>query len=141
MRGQHEGLEDLLGTNPDAVLVGPGPGTPDTSGVTLALTRACLDRRIPLLGVCLGHQALGQVLGGRVERAQPVHGRPEHARHDGTGLFRNVPPDAPFGRYHSLVVRGLPPNWSPRPAGTARSWPWPSPAFPRGACSSTRRAS
>ena len=97
VRGQHESLDDLLGTNPDAVLVGPGPGTPDTSGVTLALTRACLDRRIPLLGVCLGHQALGQVLGGRVERAQPVHGRPEYARHDGSGLFRNVPPDAPFG--------------------------------------------
>ncbi|GGN34542.1 aminodeoxychorismate components I/II [Deinococcus daejeonensis] len=108
VRGQHESLNDLLGTNPDAVLVGPGPGTPDTSGVTLALTRACLERHIPLLGVCLGHQALGQVLGGRVERAQPVHGRPEYARHDGSGLFRNVPPDAPFGRYHSLVVRGLP---------------------------------
>lgn len=109
VRSQDEGLADLLALTPDAVLVGPGPGTPDSSGVTLPLTRACLEGNVPLLGVCLGHQALGQVLGGRVERAQPVHGRPEFARHAGTGLFADVPQDAPFGRYHSLVVRGLNP--------------------------------
>ncbi|MGM9321078.1 anthranilate synthase component II, partial [Deinococcus aquaticus] len=109
VRGQDEPLADLLALTPDAVLVGPGPGTPDSSGVTLPLTRTCLEGNVPLLGVCLGHQALGQVLGGRVERAQPVHGRPEFARHAGTGLFAGVPQDAPFGRYHSLVVRGLNP--------------------------------
>ncbi|PTA67441.1 chorismate-binding protein [Deinococcus arcticus] len=105
---QHEDAAALLATRPDAVLVGPGPGTPDTSGCTLALTRACLEGQVPLLGVCLGHQALGQVLGGQVVRAQPVHGRPEYVRHAGTGLFAGVPQAAPFGRYHSLVVRGLP---------------------------------
>ena len=108
VRSQDEEAAGLLGTGPDAVLIGPGPGTPDTGGCTLALTRLCLERRVPLLGVCLGHQALGQVLGGRVERADPVHGRPETVTHGGTDLFAGVTHGAAFGRYHSLVVRGLP---------------------------------
>ena len=107
--------EALLRHAPDAVLTGPGPGTPDTAGDLLHVTRECLQRGVPLLGVCLGHQALGQVLGGRVERAAPVHGRPERVRHTGTGLFQDVPAGAAFGRYHSLVVRGL-------PAGHASAW-------------------
>ncbi|WP_221089360.1 chorismate-binding protein [Deinococcus aquaedulcis] len=110
VRSQDEDALVLLRGQPHAVLVGPGPGTPETSGCTLALTRACLERRIPLLGVCLGHQALGQVLGGQVVRAQPVHGRPEYVRHSGTDLFAGVPQGAAFGRYHSLVVRGLDPT-------------------------------
>lgn len=107
VRSQDEDVDMLLATRPDAVLVGPGPGTPDTSGSTLELTRRCVETGVPLLGVCLGHQALGQVLGGRVERAVPVHGRPEILRHDGTDLFGGVPAGAVFGRYHSLVVQGL----------------------------------
>ncbi|WP_245872752.1 chorismate-binding protein [Deinococcus planocerae] len=108
VRSPGETAENLLASRPDAVLVGPGPGTPGTSGCTLSLTRACLERGVPLLGVCLGHQALGQVLGGRVERSAPVHGRPEAVRHGGDGLFAGLPDGAAFGRYHSLVVRGLP---------------------------------
>ena len=108
LRSQDEDVAALLAVRPDAVLVGPGPGTPGTSGCTLALTQACLDQGIPLLGVCLGHQALGEVLGGRVERAAPVHGRPEAVRHAGEGLFAGIADGTPFGRYHSLVVRGLP---------------------------------
>lgn len=108
LRTQDEAAADLLASGPDAVLVGPGPGTPRTSGCTLALTGLCLERGVPLLGVCLGHQALGEVLGGRVERAEPVHGRPEAVRHGGEGLFAGITDGAPFGRYHSLVVRGLP---------------------------------
>ncbi|AAF09783.1 aminodeoxychorismate components I/II [Deinococcus radiodurans] len=108
VRSQDEDAETLLASRPDAVLVGPGPGTPQTSGCTLALTRRCLERGVPLLGVCLGHQALGEVLGGRVERAEPVHGRPERVQHGGAGLFAGIENGAAFGRYHSLVVRGLP---------------------------------
>lgn len=108
VRPQEEDAWALLDTQPDAVLVGPGPGTPDTSGCTLPLTRLCLERDVPLLGVCLGHQALGQVLGGQVARAQPVHGRLDRISHEGTDLFNGVAPGAPFGRYHSLVVRDLP---------------------------------
>jgi len=110
LRGQDEDAAALLATRPGAVLIGPGPGTPGTSGCTLPLTRLCLARGVPLLGVCLGHQALGEVLGGRVERAAPVHGRAERVRHSGTGLFAGVPQGAPFGRYHSLVVRGIAPE-------------------------------
>ncbi len=78
--------------------------------MTLALTRACLDRRVPLLGVCLGHQALGEVLGGTVGRAgRPVHGEVAQVRHAGEGLFAGLPSPTPFARYHSLVVRDLPP--------------------------------
>ena len=104
-------VAEVLRADPHAVLIGPGPGTPDTSGPTLALTRECLRRGLPLLGVCLGHQALGQVLGGTVDRAAPVHGRPEAVQHSGTGLFDGLPPGASFGRYHSLVVRGLAPEY------------------------------
>ncbi|GHG08213.1 aminodeoxychorismate components I/II [Deinococcus piscis] len=107
VRSQDEDAADLLALRPDAVLVGPGPGTPQTSGCTLDLTRQCLEQRVPLLGVCLGHQALGEVLGGRVVRGQPVHGRPEAMTHTGTGLWAGIPQGAEFGRYHSLVVEGL----------------------------------
>ena len=101
--------EELLALKPDAVLIGPGPGTPQTSGVTLDLTRACLERRIPLLGVCLGHQALGEALGGQVVRAaRAVHGQPEALRHDRRGLFLGIPAGAAFTRYHSLIVEHIP---------------------------------
>ena len=102
-------LPELLTLRPDAALVGPGPGTPQTSGVTLALTEWCLEQGVPLLGVCLGHQALGEALGGRVVRASAaIHGMPERVRHDGRGLFAGIPQGAVFTRYHSLVLEGLP---------------------------------
>lgn len=111
VREHTEALEQLLELAPSHVLIGPGPGTPGTSGVTLDLTRACLARKKPLLGVCLGHQALGEVLGARLVRAAlPVHGTPERIRHDGSGLFARVPPLAEFTRYHSLILRDAPPS-------------------------------
>ena len=98
-------LPELLALRPDAVLTGPGPGTPQTSGVTLPLTRACLELGWPLLGVCLGHQALGEALGGQVVRAaRALHGMPEQVRHGGQGLFAGVPQGAVFTRYHSLIL-------------------------------------
>ncbi|GGR00536.1 chorismate-binding protein [Deinococcus ruber] len=109
LRDHTAALPELLALHPDAVLIGPGPGTPQTSGVTLALTRACLERRIPLLGVCLGHQALGEALGGRVVRAaRAIHGQPEALHHDGRGVFAGIPQGAEFTRYHSLVVQHSP---------------------------------
>lgn len=107
MRSQNDNLTEILASQPQAILIGPGPGRPETSGVTLELTRAALAAGIPLLGVCLGHQALGQVLGGSIERARPVHGRPEQVKHASKGLFAGIPSGSPFGRYHSLVVRDL----------------------------------
>jgi anthranilate synthase/aminodeoxychorismate synthase-like glutamine amidotransferase len=96
---------------PERILISPGPGTPDTSGITLEVI-AKFAGRVPLLGVCLGHQAIGQHFGGRVVRAPvPVHGKPVEVSHDGRTIFDGIPERFTAGRYHSLIVdrEGLPP--------------------------------
>ena len=96
-----EGIEAL---SPSHVVISPGPCTPNEAGVTLAAIER-LAGRIPILGVCLGHQAIGQAFGGRVVRAKRVmHGKVSHIRHDGKGVFSAVPQDFTATRYHSLVV-------------------------------------
>ena len=108
---------ELLDRRPERIVLSPGPCTPNEAGISLELIRKLcgLDggpvRRIPILGVCLGHQSIGQAFGGRVVRApEPVHGKPEEIVHDRSSLFRGVPQPLTAGRYHSLVVadRGLP---------------------------------
>ena len=89
---------------PERILISPGPGTPDSAGITLE-TIARFAGKVPILGVCLGHQAIGQHFGGRVVRApEPVHGKPVTVRHDGRSIFTGVPQDFNAGRYHSLIV-------------------------------------
>ncbi len=89
---------------PSRILISPGPGTPDSSGITLAVIERFAGK-IPILGVCLGHQAIGQHFGGDVIRApQPVHGKPVVVTHDGQGLFAGIPQSFSAARYHSLVV-------------------------------------
>ncbi|SRR6266404_859124 len=89
---------------PERILISPGPGTPDSAGITLA-TVARFAERIPILGVCLGHQAIGQHFGGKVIRApEPVHGKPVEVSHDGKTIFEGVPESFNAGRYHSLIV-------------------------------------
>jgi len=89
---------------PERIIVSPGPGTPDESGVSLAVIEHFAGRT-PLLGVCLGHQAIGQVFGGRVVRAPaPVHGKPAEICHDGRTIFEGLEYRFAAGRYHSLVV-------------------------------------
>ena len=89
---------------PEKIVISPGPGMPDGAGMTLVVVEKFAGR-VPLLGVCLGHQAIGQVFGGRVVRApQPVHGKPAEVAHDGRTIFRGVPRPFKVGRYHSLVV-------------------------------------
>jgi anthranilate synthase component 2 len=96
--------EAILATGPDAVVISPGPCDPDRAGITLPLITAAVGR-CPVLGVCLGHQALGQVFGGRVVRAPwPVHGKTDRIHHDGTGVFAGLPNPLVATRYHSLVV-------------------------------------
>jgi para-aminobenzoate synthetase component II len=89
----------------DGVLVSPGPGHPRDAGNCLAIIRYCAQARLPMLGVCLGHQALAEAFGAQVVVApELVHGRASAITHDGTGLFRDVAPSFSAGRYHSLVV-------------------------------------
>ncbi len=103
--------EDALDRRPDAIVVSPGPGRPENAGRTIETVRLAEARGIPLLGVCLGHQAIAAAHGGIVERApSPRHGKISRVTHSGTGLFAGLPNPFEAGRYHSLVVReeGLP---------------------------------
>ena len=87
----------------DALVVSPGPGTPASAGVSMDAI-AALSGRLPILGVCLGHQCIGEVFGGRVVRHDPVHGKTSRIHHDGTGLFAGLPDGFEATRYHSLIV-------------------------------------
>jgi anthranilate synthase component 2 len=97
-----------LSSGAEAFLISPGPKTPDDAGVTLDLVAACAAERRPLLGVCLGHQAIGQHFGGRVERGHLMHGKTSPVLHDGTGLFEGLPSPFQATRYHSLIVNAVP---------------------------------
>ena len=117
LRNDAVGAAELIDRHPERLVLSPGPCTPDEAGISLELIRKLcgLDggppRRVPILGVCLGHQSIGQAFGGRVVRArEPVHGKAEEIVHDRSTLFRGMPRPLLAGRYHSLVVaeRGLP---------------------------------
>lgn len=89
----------------DGVLVSPGPGTPEEAGVSMAMIGACADRSQPMLGVCLGHQALGVVFGATVCRApELLHGKTSKVSHDGTGVLQGLPSPFTATRYHSLTI-------------------------------------
>jgi anthranilate synthase/aminodeoxychorismate synthase-like glutamine amidotransferase len=95
---------ELLERDPDRVIVSPGPCTPDDAGLSMRAVRSFADRGTPVLGVCLGHQAVAQEFGGRVVRGEPVHGRTAEVEHDGRTIFRGLESPLVVGRYHSLVV-------------------------------------
>ena len=93
-----------LAADPDAIVLSPGPCTPKEAGICLDLIAAA-SGKIPIFGVCLGHQAIGEAFGGKVVRApKPVHGKLSEIRHDGTGIFRGINASFNATRYHSLVV-------------------------------------
>ena len=97
-------LEEIVQLNPAKIVISPGPCTPDEAGISLAVV-ARFAGEIPLLGVCLGHQAIGQVFGGTIGRAaRIVHGKTTDIHHDGRTLYRGLPNPFPAMRYHSLVV-------------------------------------
>jgi len=96
---------EALASGAEAFLISPGPGRPDQAGISLELVAACAAARRPLLGVCLGHQAIAQAFGGRIARApQVMHGKTSEVRHDRSGLFRTLPSPFTVARYHSLTV-------------------------------------
>jgi anthranilate synthase component II len=98
-------VQAAMALNPAAILLSPGPCYPDQAGICLALTAAAAETRTPLLGVCLGHQAIGQAFGGKVVRAaEIVHGKLGTIRHHGAGVFAGLPSPFQATRYHSLIV-------------------------------------
>lgn len=98
-------VQEAMGMRPDAILLSPGPGTPDQAGICLALTAAAAETRTPLMGVCLGHQTIGQAFGGAVVGAGDiVHGKLGTMHHEATGVFAGLPTPFAATRYHSLIV-------------------------------------
>lgn len=95
----------VIAQNPRGIVISPGPSTPDSAGICLDLIRECADRSIPLFGICLGMQALGQAFGGKVVRApEPMHGKISAITHQGKSVFQGLPSPLNATRYHSLIV-------------------------------------
>ena len=112
VRNDKIGVDEIMRKKPKAIVLSPGPCTPNEAGVCLELIEK-LDGRIPLLGVCLGHQAIGQAYGGKVIRApEPLHGKLSTIRHSDKGVFKSLPERFQVTRYHSLIVerKSLPPE-------------------------------
>ena len=104
-RNDESSVDEIEAMAPERIVISPGPGTPDDAGVSLALIERLGRARVPILGVCLGHQAIGQAFGGKVVRAGRVmHGKVSRVRHDGRGVFAGLPGEFTATRYHSLVV-------------------------------------
>ena len=98
-----------IATGAQGFLISPGPCTPSEAGISLDLVAACADAAQPLLGVCLGHQSIGQHFGGKVVRGGLMHGKTSPVSHDGTGVFAGLPSPFTATRYHSLIVTDIPP--------------------------------
>jgi anthranilate synthase/aminodeoxychorismate synthase-like glutamine amidotransferase len=104
VRNDRAGVDELLASQPDRVVVSPGPCTPNEAGISLDVVRRFPEAGIPILGVCLGHQALAQAFGGRVVRHVPVHGKTAEIEHDGRTIYAGLTNPLKVGRYHSLIV-------------------------------------
>jgi anthranilate synthase/aminodeoxychorismate synthase-like glutamine amidotransferase len=98
-------IEEIATLAPERIVISPGPGRPENAGITIDVIRT-FGQTIPILGVCLGHQAIGAAFGGKVCRAKPMHGKTSTVMHDGRGVFAGVTHPFVAGRYHSLVIHG-----------------------------------
>ena len=104
VRNDKISLTEISAGNYEAMIISPGPGTPDEAGISREVVRNFAGK-LPILGICLGHQVIGEAFGAKTIRApQPVHGKTAAIRHGGTGLYRNLPQPFTAGRYHSLIV-------------------------------------
>jgi len=104
-RNDQISVADALAMQPEGIVISPGPSDPDHAGICLELVKACAERALPLFGVCLGHQSIGQAFGAKIVRApQPMHGKLSSMSHDGAGVFENLPTPLTATRYHSLTI-------------------------------------
>lgn len=101
-------VSEALATGASAFLISPGPCTPNEAGISLDLVAACADAERPLMGVCLGHQSIGQHFGGKVVRGGLMHGKTSPVVHDNSGVFNDIPTPYTATRYHSLIVEDIP---------------------------------
>ncbi len=108
VRNDAIGVGQAMSSGAEAFLISPGPCTPNEAGISLELVAACAEANRPLLGVCLGHQAIGQHFGGKVVRGGLMHGKTSPVTHDGSGLFTGLPSPFTATRYHSLIVEDIP---------------------------------
>ncbi len=108
VRNDAMSAEQAISTGAQAFLISPGPKTPNDAGISLDLVAACADTGKPLLGVCLGHQSIGQYFGGKVSRGGLMHGKTSPVSHDNSGLFAGLPSPFTATRYHSLIVEDIP---------------------------------
>ncbi len=108
VRNDAIGVGQAMSSGANAFLISPGPCTPNEAGISLELVAACAEANRPLLGVCLGHQAIGQHFGGKVVRGGLMHGKTSPVTHDGSGLFAGLPSPFTATRYHSLIVENVP---------------------------------
>jgi anthranilate synthase component II len=108
VRNDEVSAAEAIRTNAAGFLISPGPCTPNEAGISLDLVAACTDAEKPLLGVCLGHQAIGQHFGGAVKRGGLMHGKTSPVDHDGSGVFAGLPSPFTATRYHSLIVDDIP---------------------------------
>jgi anthranilate synthase component 2 len=105
VRNDQISVEQALAMAPEGVILSPGPCTPNEAGICLDMVQACAERGLPLLGVCLGHQSIGQAFGGQIVRAQQVmHGKISEIQHENKGLFAGLPNPLKVTRYHSLTI-------------------------------------
>lgn len=104
VRNDQISIDEIRALDPEAIVLSPGPCTPNEAGISLDAVRRFPEAHVPLLGVCLGHQALVQAFGGRVVTHEPVHGKTTSIEHDGKTIFRGLRDPLEVGRYHSLVA-------------------------------------
>jgi len=104
VRNDRASVEDLIETRPDRLVISPGPCRPVDAGISVEAARRFPEEGVPVLGVCLGHQALAEAFGGRVVVGEPVHGKVADVRHDGKSIFKGIENPMVAGRYHSLIV-------------------------------------
>jgi anthranilate synthase component 2 len=103
-RNDRISVDRVLALAPKGIIISPGPSNPDNAGICLNLIQAAADHDIPLFGVCLGHQAIGQIFGGKVIQTSPMHGKISTITHTGASVFKDVPSPVEVTRYHSLIV-------------------------------------